>query len=39
MCSPISCTCGKTTWVGCGQHVEDVKQHVLAAQWCDGNHA
>ncbi|MGR0218747.1 hypothetical protein [Agromyces sp. ZXT2-6] len=39
MCSPITCdTCGKTTWAGCGQHVEDVKAYVPAEQWCDGDH-
>jgi len=39
MCSPVSCTCGKTTWAGCGQHVDDVKHYVPVAQWCDGDHA
>jgi hypothetical protein len=38
MCSPAPCTCGKTTWSGCGQHVDSVKDTVPAAQWCDGNH-
>lgn len=37
MCSPVPCTCGKTTWAGCGQHVDDVRQLVPAAQWCDGD--
>ena len=40
MCSPVMCqTCGKTTWAGCGQHVDDVKQYVPREQWCDGDHA
>lgn len=38
MCSPVPCTCGKTTWIGCGQHVDSVKDLVPAAQWCDGSH-
>lgn len=39
MCSPVTCdVCGKTTWAGCGQHVADVKAHVPAEQWCDGDH-
>lgn len=40
MCSPVRCNvCGKTTWTGCGQHVESVKNRVPAAQWCDGHEA
>jgi hypothetical protein len=24
MCQPVDCaTCGKTTWTGCGQHVDE----------------
>ena len=35
MCSPVRCgQCGKTTWSGCGQHVESVKAMVPANQWC-----
>lgn len=35
MCRPASCsTCGKTTWAGCGNHVESVKASVPAGQWC-----
>jgi hypothetical protein len=34
----VTCaTCGKTTWQGCGQHVDDVRRDVPAAQWCDGH--
>ncbi len=38
MCYPTTCTtCGKTTWTGCGQHVEDVRRAVPATEWCDGH--
>lgn len=38
MCSPVRCRkCGKTTWSGCGQHVDMVKRSVPKAQWCDGH--
>ncbi|WP_169518420.1 hypothetical protein [Smaragdicoccus niigatensis] len=38
MCSPIPCrTCGKTTWTGCGQHVDAVKASVASDQWCEGH--
>ncbi|MCK0116750.1 hypothetical protein BCE75_11675 [Isoptericola sp. CG 20/1183] len=38
MCRPVTCrTCGKTTWSGCGQHVDDVRRSVPAAQWCGGH--
>jgi len=38
MCQPTTCTvCGKTTWEGCGDHVEAVKARVPADQWCDGH--
>ncbi len=38
MCSPVPCiVCGKTTWSGCGQHVDAVKQMVPADQWCNGH--
>ncbi len=38
MCSPVSCrVCGKTTWSGCGQHVDQVKARVPAGQWCEGH--
>ena len=39
MCRATTCrTCGKTTWAGCGQHIDSVKRGVPAAQWCDGRH-
>ncbi|MHA6513444.1 hypothetical protein [Tessaracoccus sp. Z1128] len=38
MCSPTKCRqCGKTTWAGCGNHVDAVKRSVPAGQWCGGH--
>jgi hypothetical protein len=38
MCRPASCrTCGKTTWAGCGQHVDQVMRTVPQAQRCQGH--
>ncbi|MCK9793653.1 hypothetical protein M1843_07835 [Isoptericola sp. 4D.3] len=38
MCYPVTCQeCGRTTWSGCGQHVDDVRAAVPAAQWCPGH--
>ncbi|UUI69166.1 hypothetical protein [Aeromicrobium duanguangcaii] len=35
MCSPVTCKqCGKTTWRGCGEHIDQVKAAVPADQWC-----
>ncbi len=35
MCYPVTCpTCHKTTWGGCGQHVEQVRASVPADRWC-----
>lgn len=35
MCSPTPCsTCGKITWQGCGQHVDEVMSQVPDAQRC-----
>ena len=35
MCRAVTCKiCGKTTWAGCGQHVNQVKRTVPASQWC-----
>jgi hypothetical protein len=37
MCQPTTCrTCGKTTWKGCGDHVESVRVQVPPDQWCPG---
>ena len=36
MCQRVQCrTCGKITYSGCGQHVEQVLAGVPAAQRCD----
>ena len=37
MCVPTPCTCGKTTWAGCGEHIADVQRVVPAEQWCPGH--
>lgn len=35
MCSAAPCsTCGKTTWRGCGQHVDAVMARVPADERC-----
>ncbi|GAA2519395.1 hypothetical protein [Rarobacter incanus] len=40
MCYPATCRkCGKTTWSGCGQHVDQVMRHVPKAQQCQGHAA
>lgn len=39
MCSPVTCkVCKKTTWAGCGSHIDAVKRSVPASNWCDGKH-
>lgn len=38
MCYAVTCKqCGKTTWAGCGQHIDSVKRGVPAANWCNGH--
>lgn len=38
MCRAVTCrVCGKTTWAGCGSHVEAVRRSVPAGQWCGGH--
>lgn len=38
MCVPATCpTCGKTTWSGCGAHIDQVRASVPADRWCDGH--
>ncbi|NUR14888.1 hypothetical protein [Terrabacter sp. C0L_2] len=38
MCRPATCkTCGKTTWAGCGQHVDQVMRNVPTGQRCPGH--
>ncbi len=35
MCSPAMCKkCGKTTWSGCGAHVDQVMDRVPKPQQC-----
>lgn len=35
MCSPAQCgNCGKTTWRGCGRHVDQVLARVPAHRRC-----
>lgn len=36
MCYPVTCsTCSKTTWGGCGSHVDSVMRSVPASDRCD----
>lgn len=38
MCRAVTCrTCGKTTWAGCGQHIDQVMAGVAAADRCRGH--
>ena len=38
MCRAVTCkTCGKTTWAGCGMHVNQVLAGVPAANRCSGH--
>lgn len=38
MCHAKRCrTCGKTTWAGCGQHVQQVMAGVPRDQRCPGH--
>ncbi len=40
MCRAVQCkVCGKTTWAGCGQHIESVRKSVPASDWCPGHEA
>jgi len=35
MCSPAICSlCGKTTWQGCGEHIEEALAGVAVDQRC-----
>ncbi len=39
MCRPVACkVCGKTTWAGCGMHVDQVMANVPKGARCPGNH-
>lgn len=38
MCRAVNCRqCGKTTWAGCGQHVDAVMRGVPRADRCSGH--
>ncbi len=38
MCRAVKCrTCGKTTWAGCGRHVDEVMAGVARADRCPGH--
>jgi len=38
MCRAVRCkSCGKTTWAGCGQHVDQVLAGVPRADRCAGH--
>jgi hypothetical protein len=38
MCRAVTCKkCAKTTWAGCGQHVNQVMANVPAPQRCAGH--
>jgi len=38
MCRPVTCKiCGKTTWAGCGRHVDQVMDRVPRADRCPGH--
>lgn len=37
MCRAVNCqVCGRTTWAGCGRHVESVMAGVPASRRCPG---
>lgn len=38
MCRAVTCRkCGRTTWAGCGQHVDEVLRQVPPADRCPGH--
>ncbi|BAE46169.1 hypothetical protein RER_pREL1-02260 (plasmid) [Rhodococcus erythropolis PR4] len=40
MCRAVTCKkCGKTTWAGCGQHVQQVMRGVPPSARCNGHEA
>jgi hypothetical protein len=40
MCRAVTCrTCGKASWAGCGEHVEEVLGGVPAGRRCPGHDA
>ncbi len=39
MCRAVTCRkCGKTTWAGCGQHVDQVLRGVPRSERCPPGH-
>ena len=35
MCSPIKCeTCNKTTWTGCGEHIQEALAGIPEEELC-----
>lgn len=35
MCATVTCNnCGKATWAGCGQHIEEALEGIPAEQRC-----
>jgi len=40
MCREVTCRkCGKATWAGCGQHVDQVMRGIPKNQRCQGHEA
>ncbi len=38
MCRAVNCrVCGKTSWAGCGQHVDQVLRGIPVADRCPGH--
>jgi len=38
MCRRVTCaTCGKPTWAGCGQHIEEALKGVPRSERCQGH--
>ena len=38
MCRAVRCkTCQKTTWAGCGLHIDQVRARVPSKDWCPGH--
>lgn len=38
MCKAVTCDiCGKTTWSGCGEHIEEALEGVPLALRCQGH--
>jgi hypothetical protein len=39
MCRAVTCrVCDKTTWAGCGEHIQSVKRSVPSSDWCNSKH-